>query len=293
MRDGLVVVDKPAGFTSHDVVGKLRKVYGQRRVGHAGTLDPDATGVLLVGLGRATRLLRYLSEAGKAYRGRVVFGIATSTLDAAGEILDQRPMPLTRDGVERALPRFVGDIEQLPPMVSAVKIGGRRLHELARAGQEVERAPRPVHVDRFEVEAFEPGPYPEATVVVECGSGTYIRTLAADLGTALGGCAHLGELRRLRVGSFTLDESRPLVDIEAAPDDAVLPLTTAMRDLERVDVDAEQERAVTHGVAFACGALAVHGPGPYAVVGLSGDLLAVYEMGGAALKAAVVVAPGA
>lgn len=293
MRDGLVVVDKPAGFTSHDVVAKLRKAYGQRRVGHAGTLDPDATGVLLVGLGRATRLLRYLSEAGKAYRGRVVFGIATSTLDAAGEILDQRPMPLTRDEVERALPPFIGDIEQLPPMVSAVKIGGRRLHELARAGQEVERAPRPARVDRFEIEAFEPGPYPEATVVVECGSGTYIRTLAADLGTALGGCAHLGELRRLRVGSFTLDESRPLVDIEAAPDDAVLPLTTAMRDLERVDVDAEQERAVTHGVAFACGALAVQGPGPYAVVGPEGGLLAVYEARGAALKAAVVVAAGA
>jgi tRNA pseudouridine55 synthase len=293
MRDGLVVVDKPAGFTSHDVVGKLRKVYGQRRIGHAGTLDPDATGVLLVGLGRATRLLRYLSEAGKAYRGRVVFGIATSTLDAAGEILDQRPMPLTRDDVERALPRFIGDIEQLPPMVSAVKIGGRRLHELARAGEEVERAPRPVHVERFEIEAFEPGPYPEATVVVECGSGTYIRTLAADLGTALGGCAHLGELRRLHVGSFTLDESRPLVDIEGAPDDAVLPLTTAMRDLERVDVDAEQERAVSHGVAFACGALTVEGPGPYAIVGPAGGLLAVYEASGAALKAAVVVAPGA
>ena len=293
MRDGLVVVDKPAGFTSHDVVAKLRKAYGQRRVGHAGTLDPDATGVLLVGLGRATRLLRYLSEAGKAYRGRVVFGIATSTLDAAGEILDQRPMPLTRDEVERALPRFIGDIEQLPPMVSAVKIGGRRLHEIARAGEEVERAPRPARVDRFEIEAFEPGPYPEATVLVECGSGTYIRTLAADLGTALGGCAHLGELRRLRVGSFTLDESRPLVDIEAAPDDAVLPLTTAMRDLERVDVDAEQERAVTHGIAFACGALAVQGPGPYAIVGPAGGLLAVYEARGAALKAAVVVAVGA
>ena len=293
MRDGLVVVDKPAGFTSHDVVAKLRKTYAQRRVGHAGTLDPDATGVLLVGLGRATRLLRYLSETGKAYRGRVVFGIATTTLDAAGEILDQRPMPLTRDEVERALPRFIGDIEQLPPMVSAVKIGGRRLHELARAGQEVERVLRPARVDRFEIEAFAPGPYPEATVVVECGSGTYIRTLAADLGTALGGCAHLGELRRLRVGSFTLDESRPLVDIEAAPDDAVLSLTTAMRDLERVDVDAEQERAITHGVAFACGALAVQGPGPYAVVRADGALLAVYEASGAALKPAVVVAAGA
>src|SRR6478609_8595298 len=152
MQDGLVVVDKPAGFTSHDVVAKLRKAYGQRKVGHAGTLDPDATGVLLVGLGRATRLLRYLSEAGKAYEGRIVFGIATSTLDAAGEVLDQRPMPITRDDVEGELPRFLGDIEQLPPMVSAVKVGGRRLHELARAGEEVERAPRPVTIRRIDVE---------------------------------------------------------------------------------------------------------------------------------------------
>jgi tRNA pseudouridine55 synthase len=289
MRDGLVVVDKPAGFTSHDVVAKLRKVYGQRRVGHAGTLDPDATGVLLVGLGRATRLLRYLSESGKAYRGRVVFGIATSTLDAAGEVVDQRPMPITSDDVERALPAFVGDIEQLPPMVSAVKVGGRRLHELARAGEEVERAPRPVHVDEFALESFQPGAYPEGTFLVECGSGTYVRTLAADLGAALGGCAHLAELRRLRVGSFTIQEARPLADIEAAPDDAVLSLVVAMRDLERVDVDDEQARAVSHGVSFACGALVVRGDGPYALVGPDGTLLAVYDARGAALRPAVVV----
>src|SRR3954469_7178122 len=177
MRDGLVVVDKPAGFTSHDVVAKLRKVYGQRRIGHAGTLDPDATGVLLVGLGRATRLLRFLQEAGKSYRGRIVFGIATSTLDASGEIVEQQPMPVARPDVERAVAHFVGDLEQLPPMVSAVKVGGRRLHQLARAGVDVERAPRRVRVDRFVVEEFEPGPYPEATVLVECGSGTYVRSL--------------------------------------------------------------------------------------------------------------------
>ena len=182
MRDGLVVVDKPAAWTSHDVVAKLRGVYGQRKIGHAGTLDPDATGVLLVGLGRGTRLLRFLQEAGKAYRGRICFGIATSTLDASGEVVDQQPMPLERDDVDAATARFVGDIEQLPPMVSAVKIGGRRLHQLARAGEDVERSPRRVRVDRFEVEAFEPGPYPVATVLVECGSGTYVRSLAADLG---------------------------------------------------------------------------------------------------------------
>lgn len=290
MQDGLVVVDKPAGFTSHDVVAKLRRAYGQRRVGHAGTLDPDATGVLLVGLGRGTRLLRYLSEAGKAYEGRVVFGIATSTLDAAGEVLDQRPMPITRDDVEAVLPRFLGDIEQVPPMVSAVKVGGRRLHELARAGEEVERAPRRVHVDRFDVVAFEPGPYPIADVEVECGSGTYVRSLAADLGAALGGCAHLDRLRRTRVGSFTLGEAHPLADIEADPRALALPLADAMRDLERVDVDAEQARAVAHGVSFAAGALVVRGDGPFALVGPDGALLAVYETRGAALRPAVVVA---
>src|SRR2546421_5668114 len=143
MRDGLVVVDKAAGWTSHDVVAKLRGVYGQKRVGHAGTLDPDATGVLLVGLGRSTRLLRFLQEAGKAYRGTIVFGVSTTTLDAAGEVVDRHPMPVDRSDVEEAVAAFVGEIEQLPPMVSAVKIAGRRVHELARLGEEGERAPPP------------------------------------------------------------------------------------------------------------------------------------------------------
>jgi tRNA pseudouridine55 synthase len=199
-------------------------------------------------------------------------------------------MPITRDDVEGVLPRFRGDIEQVPPMVSAVKVGGRRLHELARAGEEVERAPRRVHVDRFDVVAFEPGPYPIADVEVECGSGTYVRSLAADLGAALGGCAHLDRLRRTRVGSFTLAEAHPLDEIEADPRALVLPLADAMRDLERVHVDAEQARAVAHGVSFAAGALVVRGDGPFALVGPDGALLAVYETRGAALRPAVVVA---
>jgi tRNA pseudouridine55 synthase len=293
MRDGLVVVDKPAGWTSHDVVAKLRGVYGQRRVGHAGTLDPDATGVLLVGLGRATRLLRFLSDAGKAYRGRVVFGIATSTLDASGDVVEQQPMTLERGQVERATQGFLGDIEQLPPMVSAVKVGGRRLHQLAREGVDVERAPRPVHVDRFDVEDFTAGAYPEATVVVECGSGTYVRTLAADLGAALGGCAHLADLRRLRVSSFTLDEAHPLDAVVAAPDDAVLPLTEMVRDLARVDVDDELARAASHGAVFPAGTFGdVAAPSvPMALVSNStGALIAVYERRGAACKPAVVLA---
>jgi tRNA pseudouridine55 synthase len=292
--DGLVVVDKPAGWTSHDVVAKLRKVYGQRRVGHAGTLDPDATGVLLVGLGRATRLLRFLQEAGKAYRGTIAFGVATTTLDAAGDVLDRQPMPLTSAEVEAGAARFVGEIEQLPPMVSAVKVDGRRLHELARKGEEVERTPRRVRVDRIVVEDFEPGPYPTATVLVECSSGTYIRTLAADLGTALGGCAHLSSLRRLRVGSFGLDEAHTLDEIEADPDAVALPPVIATRDLERVDVDVEQARAVAHGVTFPAPSLPSKeptGPGPFAMVGPDGDLLAVYERRRSAVRPAVVLAP--
>jgi tRNA pseudouridine55 synthase len=289
----LVVVDKPAAWTSHDVVAKLRKVYRQRRVGHAGTLDPDATGVLLVGLGRATRLLRFLQDAGKGYRGTIVFGVSTTTLDASGEVVDRRPMPIDQADVEAVVPAFLGEIEQLPPMVSAVKVGGRRLHELARRGEEVERAPGRVRVDRIDVERFEPGPYPSATVLVECSSGTYVRSLAADIGARLGGVAHLGELRRLHIGSFQLDEARTLADIEKDPDAAALPPAVAMRDLEQVSIDAEQARAVAHGVTFpaAVFAGANAGPGPFAVLGPDGELLAVYERRRAAVKPAVVLAP--
>jgi tRNA pseudouridine55 synthase len=291
MRDGLVVVDKPAGCTSHDVVARLRHLYGQRRVGHAGTLDPDATGVLLVGLGRVTRLLRFLAETGKTYRGDVVLGVATSTLDAAGTVLDRTPMPVTRAQFDEVARRFVGDLQQVPPMVSALKVGGRRLHDLARRGEEVERAPRPVRIDRLDVEHFEPGPYPVATILVECSTGTYVRSLAADLGAALGGCAHLGALRRLRVGSFEVGEAHPLDAIAESPDDMVLTPATAMRDLERLDVDAEQARAVRHGMTFPCSALpAPLGPGPFAVADDRGELLAVYERRNAGIKPAVVVA---
>lgn len=294
MQHGLVVIDKPAGFTSHDVVAKLRGVYGQRRIGHAGTLDPDATGVLLVGLGRATRLLRFLQEEGKSYRGDVAFGVATSTLDAAGEVLDRTPMSISEADVVAAARRFVGDIEQVPPMVSAIKIGGRRLHELARRGEDVERAPRPVRIDRLEIEAFEPGPYPVATIVVACSSGTYVRTLAADLGAALGGCAHLAALRRLSVGAFTLAEAHPLAEVEAEPAAFVMPLAEAMRGLERITIDAERSRAVRHGVPFPVTTFEEElGEGPFAMIDPDGDLLAVYERRGGGLKPAVVIAADA
>lgn len=291
MLDGLLVVDKPGGCTSHDVVARVRKAAGQRKVGHAGTLDPDATGVLLVGLGRATRLMRFLSVEAKSYRSDVVFGIATDTLDAAGRVVDRCSMSIDLEAVVGATPRFIGEIDQVPPMVSAIKIGGRRLHEMARAGEEIERAPRRVRIDRIEVEAFEPGPYPVATIFVECGSGTYIRALAADLGTALGGFAHVATLRRLSVGSFTLDEAHSLDDIEADPVGALLAPREAVRDLDSFLVDDEIARAVTHGSVFAASGLPVDpgAPGPFAVIGSDGSLLGVYERRGAALKPAVVV----
>src|SRR4051812_2987484 len=223
--EGLVVVDKPAGWTSHDVVARMRRIYGLKRVGHAGTLDPDATGVLLVGLGRATRLLRFLTETGKVYRGEVAFGVATDTLDAAGTETGRSPMPaVTGEDLAAILPRFIGTIEQIPPMVSAVKVDGRRLHERARAGEIVERAPRTVRIDRIEIESFTAGDFPRAGLLVECGSGTYIRSLAADLGEALGGCGHLASLRRLRVGPFPIEEARTLDEIAESPEKMLLPM---------------------------------------------------------------------
>jgi tRNA pseudouridine55 synthase len=270
---GLVVVDKEAGWTSHDVVARCRRIFGQRRVGHAGTLDPDATGVLLVGLGRATRLMRFLTGLPKTYRGEVVLGTATSTLDASGEVTGTWDMTTTtRADVEAAAATLCGPITQIPPMVSAVKVGGRRLHVLARQGIVVERPPRPVVVYRFEVtDGPEPGVF---GIEVECSSGTYVRALAADLGAALGGGAHLRALRRLAVGSFSVDEARPVDRLTAAD---VLTPAQALRDLDLVVVDPEVVRHVARGLALDRIPLGVTGDGPWGLVDDDERLLAVYE----------------
>jgi tRNA pseudouridine55 synthase len=285
--DGIVVVDKAAGWTSHDVVAKCRGIFGQKRVGHAGTLDPGATGVLLVGLGRVTRLLRYPGALSKSYVGEVVMGTETSTLDDEGEVTATHDMSgVTVDDVRGAAAQFVGDIEQVPPMVSAVKVGGRRLHELARAGEEVEREPRPVTVYDLSVE-----PGPEAGVFrieVTCSSGTYVRVLAADLGRALGGGAHLRRLRRTSVGEFSVDEAAP---VEALSPERVLPPVEAMRGYADVTVGAEVASDVRHGKVLGAGVLGVDGDGPWAVVDGGGALLAVYEpYDGSRVKPAVVIA---
>lgn len=267
------MVDKAAGWTSHDVVAKARGLLGTRKVGHSGTLDPDATGVLLLGVGRVTRLLRFLGLTSKRYTGVVVLGTATSTLDAAGVVTGTWDMShVDEAAVRAAAAALTGDILQVPPMVSAIQVDGRRLHELAREGIEVERAARPVTVHSFTVgEAVAPGCFP---VAVECSSGTYIRSLAADLGTALGGGAHLRDLRRTAIGSFTVDEA---VHLESLTPELLLSPAAAMRDLTPVAVDDALVADVAHGKVLAADALGATGAGPWAVLGPDGRLLAVYE----------------
>ncbi|MFN8018516.1 MAG: tRNA pseudouridine(55) synthase TruB [Acidimicrobiales bacterium] len=288
--DGLVVVDKPAGWTSHDVVAKSRGLLGTRKVGHAGTLDPDATGVLLLGVGRATKLLRFLSPLGKSYVGEVVLGVETSTLDAAGEVTATHDMAgVALADVQAAAEAFRGDIRQVPPMVSALKVDGKRLHQLAREGIEVEREARPVTISALEVH---PGPDGEAgvfTVDVTCSSGTYIRSLAADIGTALGGGAHLRNLRRTSVGPFTLADAVPL---EGVSPDVVLPMIEAVRHLDACHVDEAVAADVRVGKVLEREVLGIdaEAEGPWAVVAPDGALLAVYEpFRGSTAKPAVVL----
>ena len=268
--DGLVVVDKAAGWTSHDVVAKLRGILRTKKVGHSGTLDPDATGVLLIGVGKVTRLLRFLTALPKTYTGEVVFGVETSTLDAAGDVVAIHPdMSVTLDAVRDAAAALTGDILQVPPMVSAKQVGGQRLHDLARKGIEVEREPVAVSVHRFDVDATnDPLVY---RIEVECSSGTYIRSLAADVGKSVGGGAHLRNLRRTAIGSFSVDQAHR---IDTITDAHVLPPSTALRDYPVV---ISTRQVIGSGKVLARTHLHVDGDGPWAVVDENGELLAVYE----------------
>ena len=273
--NGMVLVDKEVGWTSHDVVAKSRGVLGTRKVGHAGTLDPPATGLLLLGVGNMTRLLRYLTALPKTYVGEVVLGSETDTLDDTGQVTATHDMPdVTLDQVRAAAEGLTGEILQVPPMVSAIKIEGKRLHELAREGKEVEREARPITIHAFEVgEPVDHGVYP---IEVTCSSGTYIRTLAADLGAALGGGAHLRNLRRTRAGSFDVDDAHRIDQID--PERHVLTPAEALRDLPIVVVDVPTAVDVGYGRPLSRSHLGIpegH-DGPWAVQSQDGVLLAVY-----------------
>src|SRR5579859_3595931 len=218
--DGILNINKPAGMTSHDVVAKVRKLLKQRRVGHAGTLDPAATGVLPICVGQATRVAEYLSESGKAYRATIRFGIRTDTYDGEGEVTGTSPVELTLANIAAVLPGFLGRSMQVPPVYSALKRDGRPLYQLARAGEPVEVEPRPIVIYALTVVTWNS---PDLVLDVECGKGTYIRSLAYDLGHRLGPGAHLAALVRTRSGPFPLSESISLEMLEASLTDGSWP----------------------------------------------------------------------
>jgi tRNA pseudouridine55 synthase len=261
VHGGVLVIDKPAGPTSFDVVRRVRRALGASKAGHAGTLDPAATGVLAVCVDDAVKLQQWLADGDKAYAATVAFGAATSTEDAEGEVTERGDATALRaEAIRAALPRFEGEISQVPPMFSAVRVGGRRLYEAARAGEEVERAPRRARVDALRLEALDPpgaDGLVHARIAVRCGKGTYVRTLAADLGRALGVPAHLAALRRTEASGFSLALAVPLEEAEAlgrTDRDALrarlVPPAEALGFLPSVSVDASEARALSQGKAL-------------------------------------------
>jgi tRNA pseudouridine55 synthase len=287
---GLVVVDKPAGLTSHDVVARLRRLAGTRRVGHAGTLDPMATGVLVVGVERATKLLTYLVGAGKEYLATVRLGVSTVTDDAEGELLARHPATVAPAELAAAVRGLTGDILQVPSAVSAVKVDGRRAYARVRAGESIELAARPVRVDRFEVLARREGvdeglAVVDLDVAVTCSSGTYVRALARDLGERLAVGGHLTALRRTRVGPYGLDVARTLEQLTEHFE--VLPLADAARAAFRArELNEEEARRLAHGQRLE----ALGWPGePVAAFAPDGSLVAMVAEDGATAKALVVL----
>ncbi len=274
--DGVLNLLKPPGMTSHDVVAFVRRTLGVKKVGHTGTLDPGVAGVLPVCVGRATRLAEFIAGSDKAYRAEITFGATTSTQDGFGEVLEEADAShLTRGDLAYALTRFHGPIEQVPPMVSAVKVGGKRLYELARQGVDVERKPRRVFIHKLQLLDFRPGPRPVAYVDVVCSKGTYVRALAHDLGQFLRVGAHLSYLVRTRSGQFALADAATLEEL-AAGQAPLLPLTAALGDMPRVTVTGRDAARVLHGVAPP--ARVAHADGTtVALVADDGTLLALAE----------------
>ncbi len=279
---GLVVVDKSPGMTSHDVVARVRRLAGTRKVGHAGTLDPMATGVLVLGVDRATRLLGHLMLTEKSYDATIRLGAVTTTDDAEGEIVSTHDTGGVReDDVRTELARFVGDIQQVPTAVSAIKVDGQRAYARVRAGEQVELKARPVTIHELVVHEVD---LPEVRISVRCSSGTYIRAIARDLGAVLGVGGHLGALRRTAVGSFDLSVARTLDEL--ADDFAVLPIADAARaTFPVVELGEEQAADVRVGRALA---LTLDGVGPHAVFAPDGEFLALYEQNGARARPVAV-----
>lgn len=281
--DGVLNLLKPPGMTSHDVVNFVRRTLSIKKVGHTGTLDPGVAGVLPICVGRATRLAEFITGSDKAYRAEITFGVTTSTQDGFGETLtEQDASHLTRGDVAYALARFHGPIEQVPPMVSAVKVGGKRLYELARQGVEVEREPRQVVIHKLQLLDFRPGPHPVAFVDVVCSKGTYVRTLAHDLGQMLQVGAYMSYLVRTRSGPFRLEQAATLEEL-AAGQAALLPPAEALGGMPRATVTGPAAERLLHGVAPRL-RLAHPAGTTVALLSAGGDLLALAETGDGGLK---------
>jgi len=251
MNTGILLIDKPTDWTSHDVVAKLRGLYKERRIGHAGTLDPMATGLLTIFIGRATRAVPYLEDADKTYIAHLRPGVVTDTQDITGRVLEQTKQAITHGQLAAILPRFLGEIQQIPPMYSAVSIGGQRLYQLARAGKEVERKPRHITIHSIDLgQQLENGDYP---LTVCASKGTYIRTLVHDMGQQLGCGATLSYLHRTHVGDFSVEDGVTLAQVETATDRHALlrPLDTIFGGLPAMELSIEQEQRLRQGQIFA------------------------------------------
>jgi len=288
--DGLCIVDKPAGWTSHDVVARVRRWAGTRRVGHAGTLDPMATGVLVLGVGRATKLLGHLALTAKSYDATICLGRSTVSDDADGEVVAISPAGhLSDDSIRAATPAYVGTIDQVPSAVSAIKVGGRRAYARVRAGEQVVLAPRAVEITRLDVVAIRRDQaVVDVDVSLDCSTGTYVRAIARDLGTALGVGGHLTALRRTRVGPFTLAGARTLDELAALDSPVQLPLPAAVAVcFARRDVDAEEAGLVAHGRFLSP---AGYG-GTYGVFGPDGAVVALVQERDGVARPLVVFAP--
>lgn len=282
VRSGILVVNKDAGMTSHDVVDEVRRITGIRKAGHTGTLDPMATGVLIICVGQATRLADYLQGGTKVYKARVRFGISTDTDDAAGKVTKRASCQLEGNQVESILPKFSGDILQAPPMASAISVDGTKLYKLARKGIIIDRPVRRVRVDSIRLESFSDGEEPEAELTVVCGKGTYIRSLARDIGSELGCPAHLEALERTENAGFRLSEAHTLDEIEAAASRAdlgrlIISPDRALSFLAEVQVLPEVDKRIRNGCLLAVDEV-VSGQLPQGVfrVKMGAGLLALY-----------------
>lgn len=254
--NGIINLKKEAGMTSHDAVFKTRKILGEKKIGHGGTLDPDVTGVLPIAVGQATRVIEYMTEAGKVYEGEITIGFSTSTEDASGEVIEERPVDpetLTTEKIDQAMAEFVGEITQIPPMYSAVRVNGKRLYEYARAGETVERPQRKVTIAHFErlTEPIFENNLCRFDFKVKCSKGTYVRTLSVDLGEKLGYPSHMSRLVRTSSAGLHLADAYSLSDIEqlvSQKDNSfLLPIEYGVQDLPKIDISEMEKEDLSHG----------------------------------------------